>query len=440
MRYQDAMEYVEECGRFGVVPGLDSIRELMKRLGNPQNELIFVHIAGTNGKGSVLAYISTVLTQAGYRTGRFVSPAVFDYRESFQIDGKSIPKAELGRLFGLVREQADAMEADGLPHPTVFEMETALGFLYFRNKKCDIVVLETGMGGLLDTTNVIPAPAVSVLTSIGMDHMAVLGGSLAQIAVHKAGIIKHGSVVVSLKQTPEVMGVIDDACSKEGCRLRIADPAYVSGVKAVLGRQRFNWGRYRNLEIHMNGACQIRNCVIALEALEALREAGFRISEEALREGLAATIWPGRLQVIGRKPLFIADGAHNEDGAEALAEAVRFYFKDKKIIYIIGILKDKEYVKILEKTLFAPAAVICVTPPGPRGLPALSLAGEAGKLHHNVTAADSLEEAVEMAYMLADREDVILAFGSLSYLGELIKTAENRDALRSDTHGKQRED
>lgn len=436
MNYQQAIAYAAECAGYGCVPGLENMQDLLGRLGNPQNELVFVHIAGTNGKGSVMNFISTVLTEEGYKTGRYLSPTIFEYRERFQINGKYISKAELGRFMEPVRNAAEAMAAEGKNHPTAFEIETALCFLWFREKKCDIVVLETGLGGRLDATNVIPAPLLCVLTSISMDHMAFLGDTLEKIAWQKAGIVKAGSRVVTGKQKPEAMKVITEACEKLGCPYSVSDPEEISGIKYGLEKQRFSYGSHKGLEITMAGNYQIENGALAVEALDRLGELGFPVKDEKLRRGLLQAKWPGRFEIVGRKPLFLVDGAHNEDGADKLARSIQFYFTNRRIIYIMGILKDKEADKIIRNTCRYAEAVITVAAPGnPRAIPAYELAGEVRRYHENVTAADSLEEAVEMARLLAGKEDVILAFGSLSFQGEIIRIAEN-GAVRRDTHGR----
>lgn len=438
MKYAQALEYIADCRHLGSVPGLESTKELLRRLGSPEQELSFIHIAGTNGKGSVLGMISCVLAAAGYRTGRYLSPVISDYRERYWINGKLMAKAELGRYMEIVRDAAESMEQDGLAHPTVFEMETALGFLWFRDKKCDLVVAETGMGGLLDATNVIPPPLLCVLTSISMDHMSALGGSLREIAEQKAGIVKPGSRVVSVKQPEQAMEVIRDTCGQLGCPLRVADPQRATGVRRGLERQRLSYGGYQGLMIPLAGQYQIDNCVTAIEALQTLMEMGYAIPEEKLRAGLADVKWPGRFQVIAKNPLFVSDGAHNADGAKRLAESVRLYFTNRRIIYIIGILKDKEAEKILEATCGCAAALITVSagenPRGIPAIPAIELAELARSYHENVTAADSLEEAVEMALLLAGPQDVVIAFGSLSFQGELLKIVQNGGIRRGDTH------
>lgn len=439
MNYREAMAYVEEVGQYGMVMGLSSMRELCARLGDPQDQLRFVHIAGTNGKGSVLAYVSTVLQKAGYRTGRYSSPAVCDYRESFQVDGKMITQSGLCKYMEQVREAAESMAAEGLPHPTVYEVETAVAFLYFLDKKCDIVVLETGLGGAEDATNVIATTLVAAFVSISRDHMGILGESLEQIAVVKSGIIKDRCCVVSVKQQPEVMKVLRQAAMLKKAKFFTADAGRAKNIRYGVTKQHFSYDRYKNLEIAMLGQVQIENAVAAVEIVTVLGRLGFPVKEEQLRQGLLETKWRGRFEVIAKKPLFIADGAHNEDAARRLAESIRFYFADRRIIYIMGMLKDKEYDKVILDTFGLAEHIITVTPPvRGRALPAYDLAQAVSEYHNSVTVADSVQEAVEIAYLLAgqDKETVIIAFGSLSYLGELINVVEHRDTIRRDAHGR----
>ena len=449
MNEREAFEFIEQAGKYGIVPGLDSIRELCERLGNPQKDLKFVHIAGTNGKGSVSSYISTVLTTGGYRVGRYISPVVFDYRERIQIGKSKITKKALCEGMEKLKAVCEEMVAEGLPHPTPFEIETALGFLYFKEKQCDIVVLETGMGGLLDATNIVENTLVAVLVSISMDHMQYLGGTLGEIAENKAGIIKPGCQVVTAKQADEAMAVIEatvtkvlcdgnktdeeaenggTSCSKLNGYLRVADPTNAKNIRYGLEKQRFDYGQWKKLEISLAGQYQIDNAVIALEVLDVLAQLGYSVSDGKLRKGLLETSWPGRFTVLGKRPYFVVDGAHNEDAAARLAKSIEFYFTNKRIIYIMGVLKDKEYGKIIHLTHSLADQIITVrTPDNPRAMPAYELAQEIAKVHPNVTAVDSLEEAIEMSLLLAGKEDVIVAFGSLSFLGKLMQIYEKRN-------------
>lgn len=439
MNYREAMHYIEELRSLGVVMGLETTKELCARLGNPQSQLKFVHIAGTNGKGSTLAYISTIMSAAGYRTGRYISPAVKEYRERFQVDGRMITQSGFCKYLEPVRAAAEAMASEGLPHPTVFEVETAVSFLYYLDKKCDIVVMETGLGGALDTTNIVENTLAAVFSSISMDHMAILGDSLEEIARAKAGIIKNKCYVISVKQTPVAMKVLRQAALEKKGKFLTADISRAKCIKYGVTKQSFDYDRFKNLEISLPGQYQVENAVLAVETVLALNRCGFKVSEERLREGLLQTKWPGRFEVLAKRPLFIADGAHNEDAAKRLAESIRFYFTNRKIIYIMGMLQDKEYDKVIRSTFELASHIITVTPPVEgRALSAIDLAQAAREYHKAVTAADSVQEAVEIAYLLTgkDKDAVIIAFGSLSYLGELMDIVEHRDTIRRDTHGR----
>lgn len=442
MNYKQAMEYVEALQQGGSVYGLENMRRLCGFLDNPQNKLKFVHIAGTNGKGSVLAYVSTILQTAGYHTGRYLSPTIFDYRERFQINGKWISQAAFCRYLEQVKEAAERMEAEGMSHPTLFELETAIAFLYFVDKKCDIVVLETGLGGSLDATNIIQTTLCAVFASVSMDHMAILGNTIEEIARQKAGIIKDNCCVVSCRQNPEAMHVIEQTAAAHKCRLTVAEAEQASKIRYGLLKQRFDYGQYRDLEICLAGCHQIENAVLAVEVIEELRKEGFAVSEAQLRKGLAETKWAGRFSVAGKNPLFIVDGAHNEDAALRLAQSIQFYFTNKRIIYIIGMLRDKEYDKVLRLTAPYAEHIITVTPPNQvRALRGYELAQSAKVFHKSVTVADSLQEAVEMAWLLAGKEKntIVIAFGSLSIAGGIMNLVEHRDTIRRDSHGKSEE-
>ncbi len=439
MNYREAMQYIDELRPLGRVMGLESMRRLCEKLGNPQEQLKFVHIAGTNGKGSVLAYVSTVMQEAGYRVGRYLSPAVREYRESFQVDGRIITQSGLCKYLEPVKAAAASMAAEGMPHPTLFEVETAVAFLFFQDRECDLVVLETGLGGSLDATNVVEQTLAAVFSSISMDHMDILGDSLEEIATAKAGIIKNKCYVISVQQPPEVMKILRQSTLLKKGKFLTADVSRAKHVKYGVEKQRFDYDRYKNLEISMPGKFQVENAVLAVETIMALGRCGFKIPEEKLRRGLVETRWPGRFDVLAKRPLFIADGAHNEDAAKKLAESIRFYFTNRKIIYIMGMLQDKETDKVIRSTFELASHIITVTPPaGDRALPALDLAQTAREYHSAVTAADCVQEAVEIAYLLAgkDKEAVIIAFGSLSYLGELMDIVVHRDTIRRDTHGR----
>lgn len=429
MKYTEAVEYMESLNSYGIVPGLSNIENLCNALDNPQKDLQFVHIAGTNGKGSALAYISTVLKCAGYKVGRYVSPTIFEYRERIQVNGRPISQKSLCTWAERIKEACDGLVAAGKKHPTSFEAETALAFAYFKEQGCDIVVMECGMGGRLDATNIIENTLVSVLASISMDHMQYLGKTIEAIATEKAGIIKAGSRVVTVMQEETVLQVIKEKAGEKACQVTVADLAEVKKIRYGLEKQRFDYGVWKNLEITLSGNYQIANALLAIKVLEELTGLGYNISEKALRNGLKETKWPGRFTVVGKKPYFIVDGAHNADAAKKLADSIEFYFTNKRIIFIMGILRDKEYETIIELThSFADQIITVATPGNARAMSAYELAAEVAKVHPNVTAADSIEEAVEISYLLAGKEDVIIAFGSLSFMGRMLGILEKRKA------------
>lgn len=418
------MDFMDELKKSGIVPGLGSIKELCRRLGNPQDAFPCIHIAGTNGKGSVLAYLSTVYKTAGYRVGAFSSPAVFNPRETIRVDGKNMTKKAYTEGLEKIKEAVEAIKADGLPAPTAFEAEVALAFLYFADKKCDIVMLEAGMGGREDATNLITRTLAAVLMPIGMDHMQFLGGTLDKIAYQKAGIIKKGCVAVSAVQQEEAAAEIRKEAEKQGGSCIFA--TVPEKIKYGLKKQKFTYRDafgtlHKDMEITIPGVCQAENAAVAIEVVEALnRQNAFVVSEENLRRGLLETSWPGRFEVLREKPYFVIDGAHNEPAAKKLVQSVSAYFSNKRIIYIMGMLKDKEYEKVAEITYPYADQIITVTPPeNKRALSAMDLAAAVSAYHPRVTTAGSVEEAVEMAYLLAGKEDVILCFGSLSFLGRV---------------------
>ena len=424
MTEKECLDFMDELKKSGIVPGLGSIKELCRRLGNPQDAFPCIHIAGTNGKGSVLAYLSTVYKTAGYRVGAFSSPAVFNPRETIRVDGKNMTKKAYAEGLEKIKEAVETIKADGLPAPTAFEAEVALAFLYFADKKCDIVMLEAGMGGREDATNLITRTLAAVLMPIGMDHMQFLGGTLDKIAYQKAGIIKKGCVAVSAVQQEEAAAEISKEAEKQGCSCIFA--IVPEKIKYGLKKQKFTYRDafgtlHKDMEITIPGVCQAENAAVAIEVVEALnRQNTFVVSEENLRRGLLETAWPGRFEVLREKPYFVIDGAHNEPAAKKLVQSVSAYFSNKRIIYIMGMLKDKEYEKVAEITYPYADQIITVTPPeNKRALSAMDLAAAVSAYHPRVTTAGSVEEAVEMAYLLAGKEDVILCFGSLSFLGRV---------------------
>lgn len=420
MTYEDAAEFADSTKKYGSILGLESIRNLMQELGNVQEQLHIIHVAGTNGKGSVCAFLSAALTEAGYRVGRYNSPAVFERREVFRIGETMISKEEYAAVFERVQTACEVLTKRGCPHPTVFEVETAAAFLWFYEKKCDLVLLETGMGGETDATNLITHPVCSVLTSIGMDHMQYLGNTIEEIAKVKAGIIKKGCPVVALKQSDGVCEVIKNKAEECGSRCVLVEvPQYMQ--EAPIWGTTLQDVRYGSVHTALGGIWQRENLSLALAVLKLLEESDYSITKEAVQSGIAKTIWHGRYEVLQTEPLFIIDGAHNPIAAKRLKQTIKKDFTNREIIYIIGVLADKEHEKMLRLLLPGAKAVFTVTPDSPRALDGESLAKEAQKYADNIWYVPDIGKAVKMAKETAKEYDVILAVGSLSYLKEVKK-------------------
>lgn len=426
MNYQESRAYIKNAEQYGSVLGLENMKELLKRLGNPQDDSRYIHIAGTNGKGSVIAYLYTVLLKSGYHVGRYISPTIYSYRERMEVAGNRISREKFADYVTRISNVIEEMTKDGLPHPTPFEIETAAAFLYFQDEHCDVVLLEVGMGGDLDATNIIKAPILAVLVSISMDHQGFLGNTLGEIAKKKAGIIKKGCRAVTIAQKPEVLQVIRETCEKEDVPLVIADAAEAQILKADCFGQIFIW-QGEDYEISLAGAYQTENAILALKALEILEEEGYPTTVSERKEGLRETCWGGRFSVVLKEPLFIVDGAHNPGAAQMLAASVSRYFENRTIYYIMGVFKDKDYRRVIELThSYAKKILTIQTPDNPRALPSRELAEAVREYHPDVEAMESIDAAVERALQLAKPEDVILAFGSLSFIGELTKTVKKK--------------
>lgn len=429
MTYEEAAEFADSTKKYGSILGLESIRNLMRELGNVQEQLHIIHVAGTNGKGSVCAFLSAALTEAGYRVGRYNSPAVFERREVFRIGETMISKEEYTAVFERVQTACEALKKRGCPHPTVFEVETAAAFLWFYEKKCDLVLLETGMGGETDATNLITHPVCSVLTSIGMDHMQYLGNTIEEIAKVKAGIIKKGCPVVALKQSDSVCEVIKNKAEECDSRCILVEvPQYMQEkpiqkqcIQYPVQGTTLQDAHYGSVHTALGGIWQRENLSLALAVLKLLEESDYSITKEAVQNGIAKTIWHGRYEVLQTEPLFIIDGAHNPIAAKRLKETIEKDFTNREIIYIIGVLADKEHEKMLRLLLPGAKAVFTVTPDSPRALDGEILAKEAQKYADNIWYVPDIGKAVKMAKETAKESDVILAVGSLSYLKEVKK-------------------
>lgn len=416
----DPVAYINNSDWHTSRMGLDRIAELMHRLGNPQEALRVVHVAGTNGKGSTCAFVAHVLQCAGYRVGLFTSPYIVEFAERIRVNGENIVPDDLCRVTLAVREQAEAM-AD---HPTEFELMTAVALVHFAQQQCDIVVLEVGLGGRFDSTNVVLAPEVCAITPIALDHTDLLGDTLAKIASEKAGIIKPGAMVVSAEQDEAALAVIRREANQKGCTFTMVDKSQLQGTP-----RSFSYRGYHNLGIGLLGSYQPENAALAIEIVEALRVRGFAVSDTALREGLAATHWPARFQVVAEQPTFIVDGGHNAQGARALVASLDQTFPGRKPVFLMGVLADKDYLTMLETVVPWAGAFVCIQPPNPRALAAPDLAEAIQRAVQNgavdagtmdVRMASSIAEGVALAQHMAGPDGVVCAFGSLYSVADVM--------------------
>lgn len=416
MNYQEALDYIEQLNTKGIALGLERITALMELLGNPQNDLRCIHVAGTNGKGSVCAFIDSALQSAGLRVGRYISPTLYDYLERFQINGAYITEQEFAEILTQVRVACETMAKRNLELPTVFEVETAVAFLYFKRQRCDYVLLEVGMGGRLDSTNVITHPLVSVITSISLDHTGMLGNTLAEIAYEKAGIIKPGAQVVLAPQDPEAMEVLYKQCIACGITPHVVHSIELHNENWSIHGQTFSYGRWQNLLISLIGTYQRVNVAVALETLQLLQQYEPNLTDETIRIGLAKTIWRGRFEVILDEPLFVVDGAHNPAGAKALADTIEQIqnHMHKKLWLMMGVFRDKEYRTIGEILHPFSDTLICFQPPGERGLEATVLETNMKPYYETIITREHAEDAVQYVLTHAAKEDMIISFGSLS--------------------------
>lgn len=421
MTGQEAVAYIDTFQWQAHAPGLERIRTLLHALGDPQKELKFVHVAGTNGKGSVCAYLASVLRCAGYRVGLCTSPFLEDFRERIQVDGKLIPPETLGELTELARPAAEAME----DHPTEFELITAVAMLYFRRCRCDIVVLEVGLGGALDASNVIDVPEAAVITAMGMDHAAILGPTLADIAAAKAGIIKPGGAVVSFGGCPEADAVIRERCREQGAQLTEVDFSRLRVVGTGLDGTDLEFAPYGALHVPLVGLYQAKNAAVAVTTVEVLEKRGWEISRRALEQGLASVCWLGRLEVVRRAgPVILRDGAHNAHGMAATVESLRALFPGKKLTILMGVMADKDVEDMLK--LLAPIAgqVFTVRPESPRAMPAEELAALVNRYGVPAVPCAGVAAGLQAAAEAAGADGAVCALGSLYLVGEVRRAAD----------------
>ena len=415
------LEYISQEKFQGFKPGFDRVQTLLEKLGHPERKLRYVHVAGTNGKGSVCACTASILKEAGYKTGLYISPFVICWNERVQVNGEYITDAEFAEAVAAIAPAADSMEDP----PSQFELETALALWFFAHKGCEIAVMEVGMGGAWDATNVIPSPEAAVLCAIALDHTAVLGGTVAEIAEVKAGIIKPGCDVVSYGNEPDAEKVIDRVCREKGCRHFRPDFGKITVTERALTGVTFDYAAHKGLFLPLAGTYQPRNAALAVETAEVLRTRGLHISKENIRDGLRNVRWPGRFELIRREPLFILDGSHNPQGMEATAESLRAFFPDRKLWFLMGIMADKDVHSVAKMLGPIAAGFAAVEPPNPRAMKPAELAALL-EADTGVPARpfDSIAEGAAWVIGQAGPEGVCAALGSLYFSPQVREAVE----------------
>ena len=419
MNAEQAIEYIHSVFWKGSIPGLGRTQTLLAKMGNPEKKLKFIHIAGTNGKGSTAAMTASILQKAGFRTGLYTSPYIYRFHERMQVDGEEISDEDLVAVTEFVKPLADSMEES----PTEFELVSCIAFEYFYRKKCDIVVLEVGMGGALDSTNVIETPEVAVITNIGLDHTEFLGNTVEEIALTKSGIFKQGGHAVVYRSTPSVEAVFERVCAEKNVSLKKADFDSLRLKQHDLEGQVFDCAGRKDLVLPLLGDHQLHNAAVVLAIADTLIEKGWNISEENIREGIRDVRWPGRFDIVSRKPLFIIDGGHNPQCIEALVKNIQDYLTGRRVIALTGVLADKDYADMYQPVMPLVERFVCVTPPNPRKLEAKLLAQYLKEAGAEATGCETIAEGVKLAIELAGEDGVVLCFGSLYTIGSI------RDAM-----------
>lgn len=423
MKVEETIDFIESNGKFGIKLGLESISLLLNALDNPQNHLKFIHIAGTNGKGSVSTMLSTVLKTAGYQTGLYTSPALERFNERIRLNNAPIPDEDLNQLTAKVKEACDRLVAEGHPHPTGFEIETALAFLYFYEQKADICIIEVGMGGRLDATNIIPSPEVCVIMRIDLDHTDYLGDTIAAIAAEKAAIIKTGSHAVVYPQLKEARDVIVEAAKDCDAGITLVSPDDIKVLASSLDGQKLLYQKKNGISgldeftLSLLGNHQSLNCLTVLETLEVLIQKGYQITVDHIKQALSHVVFHGRFEILNRDPLILIDGAHNPNGIESFVTNIKTYFPQQKINLYFGMLADKDIHCALDYLMPVTEEVHTLTPENDRALPADQMA----ELIHRdygkqVNFYDSIEEAVN-SIDLEDHDKINVFVGSLYMIG-----------------------
>lgn len=418
MTATEAIAYIESVSWKGSIPGLERTQGLLALMGNPERCFKCVHIAGTNGKGSTAAMTASILRKAGYKTGLYTSPHIYRFHERIQVNGEDISDRDLAAITEYVKPLAQSMD----DHPTEFELVFCIAAEYFKRVGCDIVVVEVGMGGAMDATNVIPVPEVAVITNIGLDHTGFLGNTVEEIATEKCGIFKDGGSAVVYRSSPGVETVFEKAAAAHGVSLRRADFEGLELVSHSLEGQVFHCGKRRDIRLPLLGEHQRYNAAVVLGIMDTLTEKGWAITEEHIYTGLQETSWPGRFHIVSRDPLFIVDGGHNPQCLESLVKNIQDYLPGKRVIGLTGVLADKDYGEMYKPVMPLIEQFVCITPPNDRKLEATELAAHLRKAGAVATACESIPAGVNKARELAGKDGVVLCFGSLYSIGTIYQS------------------
>lgn len=423
MNYIEALDYIENLNFLGSKLDLSRISEILKRLGDPQDKIKVIHVAGTNGKGSVSSMLTQILMDAGYKTALYTSPHLERYNERYKINNIEISNEDFAEYIEKIKFYADEMEKEEIGRPTVFEQLTAVAFLYFADKNVDYAVIEVGLGGRFDATNVVKEPILSIITSISFDHTEFLGNTIESIAFEKGGIIKEGCPVVLYRQDKRVFDVISKLCIERNAELYYNSVSEIKTIKSDINGSIISIKNdifdINNIFLPLIGEYQLKNCETAVLAAVVLRKYGINISDENILKGIADTKWNGRMEVCSKEPLVVIDGAHNADGVYMLAESVKKYFKDKKIVLLMGVLGDKEYDKMASEIVPLVHTAVITEPDSDRALSAEGFKKVVSRYCENVYSIGDIKEAYDFALSLTDKDDVLLCAGSLYLIGRL---------------------
>lgn len=421
---EQVIKFIEEIQTPAKTLGLARIENLMKRLGNPQDQLKVIHVAGTNGKGSVCAMLGSVLMEAGHTVGLFTSPHLIDYNERLQINRIPISHDDFEQIALKIQKVCKQIEEDGEETPRFFDVMTAMAFVYFAKKEVDLVILETGIGGRYDATNVIKKPVLSIITSIGKDHMEFLGNTIRSISREKGGIIKENCPTVLYHSDISVYNIIKDICDRKNSPLLVGDQSFITKEIYTMEGTSFSIKNkhmtYEDIFLRLIGKYQVSNAVTTLTAIESLNKSGYKIAKEVVYKGLQKANWPGRMEVVQKEPTIIIDGAHNEESAKAFISSLQELTKQAKVTMLIGVLKGKDYKTILEILVPFASTVIVTQASYSRALPAKTLYDEISKMKDcpKLILEENLIEAYKVGQKV-QKQDILCCLGSLYLVGEL---------------------